>query len=96
MAATEQSAAALRALHPNRLRFQMFADGNPLMQPVAAWAEQVRANRRPVGADNPFLAVERMMSDWIAGGLEAWGKARDSFVGGDFSQYSTARPGCRP
>ena len=40
----------------------------------------MRANRRPVGADNPFLAVERMMSDWIAGGLEAWGKARDSFV----------------
>ena len=80
MAATEQSAAALRGLHPNRLRFQMFADDNPLMAPVAAWAEQVRANRRPVGADNPFLAVERMMSDWIAGGLEAWGKARDSVV----------------
>jgi Protein of unknown function (DUF3141) len=80
MAATEQSAAALRALHPNRLRFQMFADSNPLMQPVASWAEQVRADRRPVGADNPFVAVERMASDWIAGGLEAWGKARDSFV----------------
>ena len=80
MAATEQGAAALRDLHPNRLRFQMFADSNPLMQPVAVWAEQVRANRRPVGADNPFLAVERMSSDWIAGGLEAWGKARDSFV----------------
>src|SRR3954469_24835891 len=80
MMATEQSAAALRALHPNRLRFQMFADGNPLMTPVASWAEQVRANRRPIGADNPFLAVERMMSDWIAGGLEAWGKARDSFM----------------
>jgi Protein of unknown function (DUF3141) len=80
MAATEQSAAALRALHPNRLRFQMFADSNPLITPVASWAEQVRAERRPVGADNPFLAVERLASDWIAGGLEAWGKARDSFV----------------
>jgi Protein of unknown function (DUF3141) len=80
MATTEQSAGALRDLHPNRLRFQMFADDNPLMKPVAVWAEQVRANRRPVGADNPFLAVERMSSDWIAGGLEAWGKARDSFV----------------
>ena len=48
------------------------------MQPVAAWAEQVRANRRPVGADNPFLAFERMVSDLIASGLEAWGKARDA------------------
>src|SRR4051812_37934181 len=80
MMASEQSAAALRDMHPNRLRFQMFADSNPLMTPVASWAEQVRANRRPVGADNPFLAVERMMSDWIAGGLEAWGKARDSVM----------------
>ena len=80
IAATEQSAAALRALHPNRLRFQMFADSNPIMQPVASWAEQVRASRRPVGDDNPFLAVQRMASDWIAGGFEAWGKARDSFV----------------
>jgi hypothetical protein len=78
MMATEQGAAGLRALHPNRLRFHMFADDNPLMRPVAVWAEQVRANRRPVGADNPFLAAERMMSDWIAGGLEAWGKSRDS------------------
>jgi hypothetical protein len=78
MATTEHSAAALRDLHPNRMRFQMFADDNPLMQPVAGWAEQVRANRRPVSADNPFLAVERMMSDWIAGSLASWGKARDS------------------
>src|SRR3954454_14984193 len=86
MAATEQSAAALREMHPNRLRFQMFADSNPLITPVASWAEQVRANRRPVGADNPFLAVERMMSDWIAGGLEAWGKARDSIAEETFLQ----------
>ena len=80
MGASEQSAAALRALHPNRLRFQMFADSNPLMKPVADLAEQVRANRRLAKADNPFLAFERMASDWIAGGLEAWGKARDSFA----------------
>src|SRR3954452_20890 len=49
MAVTEQSAELARRLHPNRLRFEMFADQNPLMQPVAAWAELVRANRRPVG-----------------------------------------------
>src|SRR4051812_43167099 len=80
MAVDEKRGTPLRAMHPNRLRFQMFADANPLMAPVASWAEQVRANRRPVGADNPFLAVERMTSDWIAGGLESWGKARDSVV----------------
>ena len=56
----------------------MFADANPLMRPVAAWAETVRANRRPVSADNPFLAFEHMLSDMIASGLETWGKARDA------------------
>src|SRR5215472_1295976 len=74
---TEQSAEFLRRMHPNRLRFQMFADENPLMMPVAAWAEAIRADRRPVSQDNPFLASERMVSGIIANGLEAWGKARD-------------------
>jgi hypothetical protein len=76
-AVTERNAEFLRGMHPNRLRFQMFADENPVMMPVAAWAEVVRADRRPVSPDNPFLASERMVSDIIANGLEAWGKARD-------------------
>ena len=56
----------------------MFADENPLMRPVADWAEAVRGNRRPISQDNPFLAFELMMSDMITSGLEMWGKARDS------------------
>jgi hypothetical protein len=75
---TEQSAELMRHSHPNRLRFAMFADENPLMRPVADWAETVRGNRRPVNPDNPLLAFEHMMSDMIAGGLEMWGKARDA------------------
>jgi pimeloyl-ACP methyl ester carboxylesterase len=77
MAVSEQSAEFLRRAHPNRLRFHMFADDNPFMLPVAAWAEAVRANRLPVSPDNPFLAFERMVSGIIGDGLEAWGKARD-------------------
>jgi pimeloyl-ACP methyl ester carboxylesterase len=76
-AVTERDAEFLRRMHPNRLRFQMFADENPVMMPVAAWADAVRADRRPVSPDNPFLAFERMVSGIIADGLEAWGKARD-------------------
>jgi hypothetical protein len=76
-AVTEQSAEFLRRMHPNRLRFQMFADENPLMMPVAAWAQTVRADRRPVSSDNPFLAFERMISGIVGDSLEAWGKARD-------------------
>ena len=75
---TEKSAELMRRTHPNRLRFEMFADENPFMRPVADWAEAVRGNRRPVSSNNPFLAFEHMMSDMIAGGLEMWGKARDA------------------
>ena len=76
--ATETSAELMRHSHPNRLRFEMFADENPLMRPVADWAEAVRGNRRPVSPDNPFLAFEHMMSEMITSGLEMWGKARDA------------------
>jgi pimeloyl-ACP methyl ester carboxylesterase len=78
-ATTDQTRAeSSRLMHPNRLRFQMFADQNPFMQPVARWAEWVHDHRRPVKPNNPFLAFERMMSDTIADSLEAWGKARDT------------------
>jgi hypothetical protein len=75
---TETSAKLMRHAHPNRLRFEMFTDENPLMQPVADLAEQVRRDRRPVSPDNLFLAWERLASDVIASGLEMWGKARDA------------------
>ena len=75
---TETSAELMRRSHPNRLRFEMFADENPFMRPVAEWANTVRENRRPVRSDNQFLAFERMMSDMIASGLEMWGNARDA------------------
>jgi pimeloyl-ACP methyl ester carboxylesterase len=75
---TEASAELLRHCHPNRLRFEMFADENPFMRPVADWAKTARENRRPVSPDNPFLAFEHMVSEMIVGGLEMWGKARDA------------------
>jgi hypothetical protein len=75
---TETGAELLRRSHPNRLRFGMFADENPLMRPIADWAETVRRDRRPVSSDNPFLAYERLVSHMIASGLEMWGKARDT------------------
>ena len=58
-AMSEPMAERLRALHPNRLRFDLFADRNPFMTAVKPLAEKVRAGRRPVGADNPLLAMEK-------------------------------------
>src|SRR5262249_34994411 len=75
---TETSAELMRHSHPNRVRFEMFADANPLMRPVADLAEAVRGIRRPINPHNPFLAFERMMSDAITTGLEMWGRARDA------------------
>jgi hypothetical protein len=83
-AVSETSAELMRHSHPNRLRFESFADQNPFMRPVPGWAEMVRGNRRPVSPDNPFLALERMMSDMITGGLEMWGRARDAVTEGFF------------
>jgi hypothetical protein len=74
---TETSAEWLRRLHPLRMGYELLSDRNPLTQPVASAAEQVRANRRPVAADNPFLQWEKNFSQWMELGLEAFGKWRD-------------------
>ena len=50
---TEPVAEAMRAMHPNRLRFAMYSDANPFMQPVKALAESVRAARQPVAEGVP-------------------------------------------
>ena len=82
--ATEPAAEALRAMHPHRLRFGMFSDRNPLMQPVKAVADTVRANRKPVAADNPWLAMEKITSSWITACLTSYGDLRDAMTEGLF------------
>ena len=54
---TEQAAETLRAAHPNRLRFAAFSDRNPMMQPVQALAESVRAARQ-AGQCRQSIAVD--------------------------------------
>src|SRR5271166_1054827 len=80
MAVTEPVAETLRATHPSRLRFAMYSDQNPLMQPVKALAESVRAARKPVSQDNPLLAIEQAMSSWITSSLQTFGEFRDAMT----------------
>jgi hypothetical protein len=80
MAASQPAAAALRATHPNRLRFAMFSDKSPAMHPVKALASFVRATRRPVSEDNPWLAIEQSMSSWVTTYLQAFGELRDAMT----------------
>jgi hypothetical protein len=78
MMATKQSAEMMRALHPARLGYNIFSDNNPAMLPVRDLAERIRAERRPVPADNMLLAVEKTVSDWIVRWLETAGSVRDA------------------
>ncbi len=77
---TEQAAETLRATHPNRMRFAAFSDTNPMMQPVKALAESVRAARKPVSADNPLLAMERAAASWITTCIDTYGQFRDAMT----------------
>jgi hypothetical protein len=81
---TEQSANVLRQLHPNRLRFEIFSDRNPLMPPASAWANAIRLNRQAVSRENPFLHMEAAASDWIVKCLDAFTDTRDAMVEGIF------------
>ena len=80
MAASQSTAETLRSTHPNRLRFAMFSDRNPFMQPVQALAEFVRATRQPVSEDNPLRAIENTMSSWITAYLQTVGEIRDAMT----------------
>jgi hypothetical protein len=76
----ETSAEALRNLHPNRLQYSLWSDRNPWMAVVKELAESVRRHRRPVAADNPFLALEREVSGQIERSLDRYRDARDRTI----------------
>ena len=76
--ASRESAEFLRHAHPNRMRFELFSDKNPFMQPIGAWADMVRSDRHPAKPDNPFTALEQEASRWIVQGLDAWTTMRDT------------------
>ena len=77
---TQTSADFLREMHPNRVAFRAFSDQNPLMALVPSAAEKIRADRHPVEANNPFLALERMASSWIVTSLEIFAKTREAMT----------------
>ena len=62
----------MRQLHPLRLQCEMASDTNPMMASVATLAEQIRKDRRPVAADNPFVAMQENVSRQMVAALDAW------------------------
>jgi hypothetical protein len=76
--ANQPMASMTRTMAPLRLSYTLFADRNPLMKGVQTMATAVTSMRRPVTADNPFLAVQEQVSQHITAALDAWRDARDS------------------
>ncbi len=75
----DYTAAWMRRLHPHRLPYEILSDKNPFMAPIAALAEQVRANRRAVAPDNPFQQLQEKASQQIVDALNRYRDARDQF-----------------
>jgi hypothetical protein len=75
--ANQPMADMAKALNPLRLSYTMFADRNPWMKGVQRMSAGVAASRKPVPADNPFLALQQQISQQITTGLEAYRRARD-------------------
>ena len=62
----------LHQMHPLRVQYEIFSDANPFMAPVAAMAEEIRKNRKPVASDNPFIAIQENVSKQIVAALDGW------------------------
>jgi pimeloyl-ACP methyl ester carboxylesterase len=77
---TPQLADWLRQIHPLRLQYQLFSNANPLMAQVSAMADRMRAERKPVSADNPFVAIQETISNQIVSSLDAWRDATETFA----------------
>ena len=75
---TEASAEAMRRMSSHRSKYYMLSDLNPAMQVVKTMAGSVRANRRPVPDDNPYLKAQKQISEQIVKSLDAWRDMRDA------------------
>jgi pimeloyl-ACP methyl ester carboxylesterase len=74
---TPQTASAVLATQPLRVRYAMFSDKNPMMPAVAPLAEKARAERKPPVRENPLLKVQEQVSEMAAAWLETLGHLRD-------------------
>ena len=75
---TPQSARMLELMHPLRTSYERWNDRNPLARLVAKEADKVRAQRMPVAANNPLLAMQEAFSSAITAGLNSWRDLRDA------------------
>lgn len=75
----EHSAAFVRNLNSARLERLMFSDSNPMLKAMRPIAEVVRATRKPVTPDNPWLQFEKQGSSAIENFLDSYRDIRDAY-----------------
>ena len=68
----------MRRLHPLRVQYEALAGDNPTTKVIAEAADNAREHRKPVAADNPFLAFQEAMSKNIVGALDQWRDAQEA------------------
>jgi pimeloyl-ACP methyl ester carboxylesterase len=76
--ATPQIAEWMQRMHPLRLTYEMFSGEGPLTKTVAARAETIRENRKPVTETNPFLQAQETVSKGIVNTLDKWRDAQEA------------------
>lgn len=74
----ETTAQMGRTFHPNRAQRWAFSDFNPVMWPVAAMAQTVKANRKPVEPGNPWRKLEAIGSEIITASWNLYRDLRDA------------------
>lgn len=75
---TPQMAELMRNWHPLRVQYEMFSGHNPWMKVVENAAGRARENRKPIAADNPFLALQEKISKQIVRSLDQWRDAQEA------------------
>jgi hypothetical protein len=70
----------MKELHPLRLQYVLFSDANPLMAPIAKFAEVVRGNRAPVAVANPFVGWQEQASQQIVTMLDGWRQMNEALA----------------
>lgn len=75
---TPWGAELLKTLHPMRTRRYLFSEKfSPWMAGIKALAPWVREQRRPVAEDNPYVELEKQVSQQISQSLDNYRHLRD-------------------
>jgi tellurite resistance protein len=80
----DSTAEIIRQAHPLRVQRYACSDLNPFFWPYQYMAPLVKANRQPIASDNPFLQIEKEISNNIISTLNSYRDQRDSLMGATF------------